>query len=66
MPYAIFEGIVDPESDDGGAALIAEFSREGDEDTSIFVRLQSWDENKLHPEMRPLIGQRIRITIEVM
>jgi hypothetical protein len=52
------------ERDDGGQALVAEFSGGGD--GGLFVRVQSWDESKRHEEMHQLMGRRVRITIEVL
>jgi hypothetical protein len=65
----IFEGVVDPEREDGGMALIDtdDFTDEvsGLTDT-LFVRLHSWDESGAHPEMTALRGKRVRITVEVI
>jgi len=54
-------GTVETKSDDGGCALIAELFNP---DTPFFVRLHSWDETKEHPEMKQLVGKRVRVTIE--
>ena len=55
------------ESEDGGMALIFDEynSSESVGDGCLFVRLQSWDENKVHPLMHELFGKTIRITVEV-
>lgn len=50
------------EVDDGGQAMIAEFSGSGE----LFVRVQSWDETKQHGWMSQLMGRRIRVTIEAI
>lgn len=52
------------EEDDGGMAMIAELSGTGE--TEMFVRIHSWDPEKQHPEMRAMLGQRVRVTIEVL
>lgn len=59
-----FEGQCEPEKDDGGQALIAEFGEASV--PQMFVRLQSWDEQKQHQVMRDLEGKRLRITVEVI
>ena len=54
---------------DGGMAHIIEtegYSPTDDVDvTCLFVRFQSWDDNKEHALMNSLDGKKIRITIEV-
>lgn len=50
---------------DGGCALIAkdiEFDPFG---TSMFIRLQSWDDTKAHATLHRLLGRRVSIRIEV-
>lgn len=51
--------------DDGGAARIANLSNQ-DEDSCLFVRIQSWDELLRHDEFREFEGKRVRVTIEVI
>jgi len=55
-------------SEDGGKALIAtvydEVPARTDQDTGMFVRIQSWDETGQHAEARQIEGKRVRITIE--
>lgn len=54
-------------SEDSGCALIlddlggTEFMGDG----FLFVRVQSWDDDKKHPLLNSLAGKTIRITIEV-
>lgn len=56
-------------SDDGGMALIIEtegYSPTDDVDkTCVFVRFQSWDDDRKHILMNSLRGKKIRITVEV-
>ena len=66
MPKKQFEAIMDGnlvERDDGGQALIAEFSNATD---TMFVRLQSWDEKTQHEEFNQYRGRRVRITVETL
>lgn len=65
------EGIVKVERvEDGGQALIGESFRfetdNSDEDTTMFVTLQSWDGNVLHTDMNLLVGKRVKITVQVI
>ena len=60
----VAEHEVPVERDDGGQALIAEFSSTNE--TGLFVRLQSWDETKRHEEMAQLMGHRVRVTVEII
>ena len=53
------EGLV--EYDDGRRAMIIELDGEDE----VFVRLQSWDDEKKHPRLSSLIGKKIRVTVEV-
>lgn len=65
-------GVVEPDEEDCGAALIAEIIADGDE--TFFVRLQSYDENvweddyegETHAFMNKIRGKRVRITVEVI
>ena len=55
------------ESEDGGCAKILEVDdSEGEDGNSLFVRIQSWDDNANHPVMNSMVGKRIRVTIEVL
>lgn len=51
--------------EDGGAARIANLSNDN-EDSCLFVRIQSWDELLRHDEFREFEGKRVRVTIEVI
>jgi hypothetical protein len=72
----IFEGVVDFMREDGGRALISENIVEvgralpGTEQTGMFVRIQSWDDDPDHADRhalaRPLEGTRVRLTLEVL
>lgn len=58
-----FDGYVRISSEeDSGMALIAE-NFEGNSE-QLFIKLQSWSEEKYHPEMRKLEGKYVRITLE--
>jgi hypothetical protein len=43
--------------EDGGAARIACISDDKDQDSCLFVRIQSWDELSRHEEFRELEGE---------
>ncbi len=67
----VFEGVVEYDKEDGGQALIATIYDEDDENATMFVRLQSWedeneaqDEEPKHLEAMRLSGKRVRITVE--
>ncbi len=49
-------------SEDGGMAKILTTDSQG----NLFVRLQSWDEEKIHPELKSMVGKKVRITVEVV
>ena len=57
-------------TEDGGSALIGELYpiNDEDEESGMFVRLQSWEDNPdlpgAHKQLQSLVGQRLRITIE--
>jgi hypothetical protein len=53
-------GKVELKFEDGRQAAIAEIG----EDDELFVRLQSWSEDQLHPILERLAGKTVRITIE--
>lgn len=57
----------DLKSEDGGMALILNNlgGIEVHGDGCLFVRLQSWDDDKNHSLMNSLAGKTVRITIEV-
>lgn len=54
-------------SEDSGHALLLNDigGTELEGDSSMFVRIQSWDDTKEHPLLNSLVGKKIRITIEV-
>lgn len=58
------------EKEDGGMALIATLINEHvldeDDDKGVFVRFQSWDEDKDHEEALQFEGKRVRVTIETI
>ena len=69
MRKFIFEDMFDEknamiEKEDGGCAMIATIS--DDDETGVFIRVQSWDDNKEHEDFKSLIGKKVRITIEVI
>jgi hypothetical protein len=67
MEKIILEGVVECKKEDGGQALIAEVGDVvGNKDSEFFVRLQSWDENREHPEMNSFKGKKVRVTVEVI
>lgn len=62
----IIEDTLEVESvEDGGAARIARVEN-ANEDSCLFVRIQSWDELLRHEEFREFEGKRVRVTIEVI
>jgi hypothetical protein len=52
----------DVDTEDGGRAKIIQI--DGPEDTTLFVRIQSWSDAKEHPDFDALIGKHVRVTIE--
>lgn len=76
MPKIIIEHCATVEFQDGGQAIIAEFDGSG----TIFLRLQSWDDDAKRERLRALLGvpetlgrslatksnKTIRITIEII
>jgi hypothetical protein len=63
-----FEGIVEYEQEDSGQALIATIddANTTNPTPTMFVRLQSWDEEVRHVEARQFEGKRVRITVEII
>lgn len=65
--YTIYSEI-DPsevETEDSGMSKIFHAGCEDyHDDNGMFVRIQSWDENKKHPQLSKFIGKRVRITIQ--
>lgn len=67
--HKIFETILKPEEvlkEDGGQAMVFTVSDPFQEENGLFVRIQSWDENKEHTEFKKFEGRKIRITIETI
>jgi hypothetical protein len=65
----VFEGAAAPEClDDSGAALILRVNNDSDLDAEEgeFVRLQSWWPDATHPRLLPIMGRRVRVTVEVL
>ena len=65
----VFETILKPEEvikEDGGQAMVFTVSDPFQEENGLFVRIQSWDENKEHTEFKKFEGRKIRITIETI
>jgi hypothetical protein len=58
----------DVDTEDSGCAIICHVDGEGheNEDTGMFVRLQSWDDDKKHVEIRKFIGRKVKITVETV
>jgi hypothetical protein len=62
-----FVGVVsEVASEDSGQALIAELEEDDNLDEGMFVRFQSWSENKNHREFNMLIqqGHKYKVIIE--
>jgi hypothetical protein len=55
-------------TEDSGAAMIADTNgvNYDNEDSGLFVRIQSWDESLKHPLTKSLEGKKVKITIEVL
>lgn len=53
---------VDVDTEDGGRAKIIQI--DGPDDTTLFVRIQSWSDAKAHPDFDVLVGRNVRVTIE--
>lgn len=53
------------DSEDGGEALIFHASPD-DEDTGMFVKIQSWDESTAHVDFNKFVDKKVRITIETI
>ena len=69
----IIEGTVELNKEDGGAALISDpISADESQESGLYVRICSWDEDfwsgesKIpnHPEIESLRGKKVRVTIE--
>jgi len=53
-------------TEDGGQALISDPFELSAGDNGIFVRVQSWDEEKEHKEFKKFQDKEIRITVETI
>jgi hypothetical protein len=62
MKYEL-TGMMDISTEDGGCAKIGTIYTENG---CFFVRVQSWDEDKIHPEFSELVGKTLKVTIEVI
>lgn len=68
----IFEGILSSDEiiieDQGKAILTEPINDPNDEnlDAGMFVRLQSWDDDKIHSDFKQFIGKKIKITVEII
>lgn len=60
--HAEHEAPVDTQ--DGGQAKIVEFTC--NDDVGIFVRVQSWDPDRLHDHMALMMNKRVRVTVEIL
>jgi len=64
MPKVVAEGVLAMDTEDGGMAMVGELEVP---DSQLFFRVQSWDVDfHLHQDVRPYIGRRVRITMEVV
>ena len=46
--------------------LITYLTEQSDDDNGMFIRIQSWDENKKHKEFKTFMGRKVKITIETI
>ncbi len=64
----IIEVMLKPEeidTEDSGQAKIFTCCQD-EEDNGMYVRICSWDENKIHSELDNFVGRKIKITIETI
>ncbi len=67
MTKLVFDETPDLDVQDGGRARILEVGGpKGVGGDGVFVRFQSWDDNKAHGQMKPFEGKKLRVTIEVI
>lgn len=70
MEKIILEGPVECDKEDAGRVLVAQIDHvvgeSEDSDEGLYVRIQSWSENKNHETMNTLIGKKVRVTIEII
>ena len=66
----IVENVIAPEdviSEDGGAYSDFTLDIDGeDHESGMYVKVCSWDESKIHYDLRSLINKKVRVTIEVI
>ena len=64
----VFTDVREARSEGGGQSLQLEVHQEGGDDLSagMFVQLMSRDANKEHDPFRRLLGQRVKVTVEVL
>lgn len=56
----------DIETEDSGCAkILTVVFNEDDEENGMFVRIQSWDDDKKHIDFNKMIGKKIKVTIEI-
>ena len=60
----IFEGAAIFDREDSGCAYISTIDSV-DKDSHLFIRLHSWDDDGIHPELAGFEGKKIKITVEV-
>ena len=51
--------------EDGGCAVICDFGGD-DVVANMFVRVQSWDDDKQHEQFKKMIGHKVRVTVEIL
>lgn len=55
------------EKQDGGQAVIIEIDMtDGEMETGLFVRIQSWDSLKVHGDIQKLFGRKIEVLIRTL
>lgn len=65
----VFEGPAIFELEDGGQAWIAHIDEKDARwvnQNGLFVRVHSWDENKIHENAKTISNKMIRVTIDVV
>ena len=58
--------ITELRSEDGGRALIVESDADIPSDENLFVRIQSWSDERRHLLLQSLAGKTVKITIETV
>lgn len=55
------------QKEDGGQAVVIEMDMtDGEMETGLFVRIQSWDPSKTHGDIRKLFGRKVEVTIRTI